>query len=263
MMQPHGYPPGISIVLPAYNEEDCIETAVIRSFSVLDKVNRPHEVLVVDDGSSDHTAEICRNLQKQFPSLRLIQHEGNKGYGVALRTGFHGSRYDLVFYTDSDNQFDVSELKYFLPIIDSYDLVVGFRIYRYDPPLRLFLSWGYNRLIRLLFGIRLHDIDCSFKLFRREIFDSMQLTSEDFFVDTEIMLKAKRLGYRINEVGVRHYPRTAGRTTVRPSDIPRTLLTLMRISRSARGLKRITKFDPSRVPALPEITSETAPRALR
>jgi dolichol-phosphate mannosyltransferase len=261
MKYPATYPPGISIILPAYNEEDSIETAVTRSYSVLKKLDRPHEVIVVDDGSRDHTAEICRRLRTDHPSLRLIEFGENKGYGVALRTGFLAGQYSLVFYTDSDNQFDVSELKYLLPLMDSYDIVVGFRIYRYDRPLRLFLSWGYNRLIRWLFRIRLHDIDCSFKVFRREIFDRMELTSTDFFIDTELILKAKRLGYRLNEVGVRHYPRTAGRSTVRPSDIPRTLLTLMRIARDARRLKPITQFDPTRLPALPEIPSEASSRA--
>ena len=252
------YPAGISIVLPAFNEEDNIKTAVTRCAAVLEKLGHPHEIVVVDDGSRDQTAAICKGLKESNPRVRLVQFEQNRGYGVALRTGFLEAKYNLVFYTDSDNQFDVSELKYLLPIIDSYDLVVGFRIYRYDRPIRLFLSWGYNMLIRLLFRIRLHDIDCSFKLFRREIFDTMHLSSDDFFIDTEIMLKAKKLGYRINEVGVRHYPRMAGATTVRPSDIPRTLRTLLRIWRDSPGIKPVTTFDPARVPALPDIASEAS-----
>ncbi len=253
MNEAASYPYGISIVLPAYNEEDNITTAITRCLTVLEQLQRPHEVIVVNDGSKDQTLAKCRKLAESHPNLRVIDFERNRGYGVALRTGYHSAKYDLVFYTDSDNQFDVSELKYLLPIIDSYELVVGFRIYRYDLPLRLFLSWGYNLLIRLLFRIRLHDVDCSFKLFRREIFDVMQLESGDFFIDTEIILKAKRLGYRINEVGVRHYPRPAGHSTVRPSDIPRTLRTLMRIWRSARQLKPVTKYRPAEIPSLPDI----------
>ena len=254
MTEKHSYPYGLSIVLPAYNEEDNIQVAVSRCFAVLEKLGLPHEVIIVNDGSKDQTAENCRKLVAAQPRLRLIEFEHNRGYGAALRAGFLSANYGLVFYTDSDNQFDVSELKYFLPIIeDSYDLVVGFRIYRYDRPLRLFLSWGYNLLIRLLLGIRVHDVDCSFKLFRREIFDLLQLEANDFFIDTEMVLKANRLGLRMNEVGVRHYPRTAGRTTVRPSDIPRTLLTLFRIWRSARCLQPIRKPQSSSAPALPDI----------
>ena len=240
------YPPGLSIVLPAFNEEDNIATAVSRCVAVLEQLGGDHEIIIVNDGSADRTSAICHELAKKTRGLRVIDFEQNRGYGVALRTGFLAARHRLVFYTDSDNQFDVSELKYLLPIIDSYDLVVGFRIYRYDRPMRLFLSWGYNLLVRLVFGIRIHDIDCAFKLFRREIFDTMQLESSDFFIDTEIVAKAKRLGYRLNEVGVRHYPRMAGKTTVRPSDIPRTLRTLSRI------WKRTRRMEPQPKPPIPE-----------
>jgi len=243
------YPRGLSIVLPAYNEEENIATAVNRCLTVLGQLGLPHEVIVVNDGSADATPAICKKLAADYSSLRVIDFEKNRGYGVALRTGFLAARYRHVFYTDSDNQFDVSEVKYFLPIIDSYDLVVGFRVYRYDRPMRLFLSWGYNFLVRLIFGIRVHDIDCAFKLFRREVFDAMQLESADFFIDTEIVVKAKRLGYRMNEVGVRHYPRMAGQTTVRPSDIPRTLRTLVRIWRSCLKMQRKPEaVAPSQLP---------------
>lgn len=242
------YPHGLSIVLPAYNEEENIATAVSRCFTVLEQLGMPHEVIVVNDGSVDATPAICKKLEQQNASFRLIDFEQNRGYGVALRTGFLAARYRHVFYTDSDNQFDVSELKYLLPIIDSYDLVVGFRIYRYDRPVRLFLSWGYNLLVRLIFNIRVHDVDCAFKLFRREIFDNLQLEANDFFIDTEIVVKSKRLGYRLNEVGVRHYPRMAGKTTVRPSDIPRTLRTLFRIWKSCRRMKQPATPTPAPLP---------------
>jgi len=243
------YPPGLSIVLPAYNEEENIATAVSRCFTVLEQLGMPHEVVVVNDGSADSTPAICKKLAQENTRFRLVDFERNKGYGVALRTGFLAARFRHVFYTDSDNQFDVSELKYLLPIIDTYDLVVGFRVYRYDRPMRIFLSWGYNLLVRLVFGIRVHDVDCAFKLFRREIFDGMQLESNDFFIDTEIVVKSKRLGYRLNEVGVRHYPRMAGKTTVRPSDIPRTLRTLFRIWKSYRRMKPQPEVpEPAKLP---------------
>ena len=129
----------------------------------------------------------------------------------------------LVFYTDADNQFDVHELKNLLPSIDDYDIVSGFRIYRFDPFSRLVLSWGYNLLVRVLFRIRVRDVDCAFKLFRREIFDRIHIESKRFFVDTEILAKASRLGLKMTEIGVRHYPRTAGESTVRPSHVLHTL----------------------------------------
>ena len=129
----------------------------------------------------------------------------------------------LLFYTDADNQFDVKELKNLLAAIDDYDIVCGFRIYRFDPFSRLVLSWGYNLIVRILFRIRVRDVDCAFKLFRREVFDRVHIESKKFFVDTEILAKASKVGMRMTEIGVRHYPRTAGESTVRPSHIIHTL----------------------------------------
>ena len=137
----------------------------------------------------------------------------------------------MVFYTDSDNQFDIGELEYFLPLIETNDVVIGFRVYRYDPVLRSLLSWGYNRLVRVLFRVRVRDVDCSFKLFRREALAKIPTESTDFFIDTELVAKARKRNFRIVEKGVRHYARAAGETTVRASDVPRTLRTILRMWR--------------------------------
>lgn len=214
----------LSIVLPAYNEEDNIE----RQVEAVDAVCRDlrfddWEILVVDDGSRDRTRAVCEALQERYPKLKVLVHEVNRGYAQALRTGFTSATKPIVFYTDADNQFDVREIKNLLPAIDDYDLVCGFRIYRFDPFSRLVLSWGYNLLVRLLFRIRVRDVDCAFKLFRREIFDRIHIESRKFFVDTEILAKASKLGLKMTEIGVRHYPRVAGESTVRPSHVVSTL----------------------------------------
>ena len=215
----------ISVVLPAYNEAENIETQVRNVDDVLRDLRfDEYEILVVDDGSSDATRAICEALVSDVPKLRVIVHETNRGYAQALRSGFTEAALPLVFYTDADNQFDVRELKNLLAAIDDYDLVCGFRIYRFDPFSRLVLSWGYNLLVRILFRIRVRDVDCAFKLFRREIFDRIHIESKKFFVDTEILAKASKLGMRMTEIGVRHLPRTAGESTVRPSHVVSTLV---------------------------------------
>jgi hypothetical protein len=135
----------------------------------------------------------------------------------------------LIFYTDSDNQFDVKEIRHLLPLIEDADIVCGFRIYRFDPLTRLVLSWGFNLLVRIIFRIKVRDIDCAFKLFRREVFDKVKIESKKFFVDAEMLAKARYYGFRLAELGVRHYPRTAGSSTVRPSHIISTLKELARI----------------------------------
>ncbi len=215
---------GLSIVLPAFNEEESIATAVDRTLATLREVARQDEVIVVNDGSRDRTAEVVQELaRRHYPCVRLLNHIQNRGYGAALRTGFGHARYGLVFFTDSDNQFDIAELKYFLPLMEGYDIATGFRVYRYDSVLRCIVSWCYNRLVNVLFRLKVRDVDCAFKLFRKEVLNKITIECDNFFVSTELLAKARKWNFRIVEKGVRHYPRMAGETTVRPSDVPRTL----------------------------------------
>ena len=217
----------LSIVLPAYNEAENIRAAVEKGLAVAEKLASNYEVIVVDDGSRDTTCEEVEALAKdQYPKVRLVKHHVNLGYGAALRTGFKHSRYGLVFFTDSDNQFDMSELEYFLPMMADYDLITGFRVYRYDPVLRCILSWIYNRIVGVLFRLHVRDVDCAFKLMSREVVQKATIECNNFFVNTELLARARRWNFRIAEKGVRHYPRMAGETSVRPSDIPRTLATV-------------------------------------
>ncbi|HXG66152.1 MAG TPA: glycosyltransferase family 2 protein [Blastocatellia bacterium] len=221
----------ISAVLPAFNEEENIETATTRMAEVLKSLSlRDWEVIVVDDGSVDRTGEIADRLASEDPQhIRVFHHSPNLGYAEALKTGFTNARCQLIFYTDSDNQFDVRELKNLLPLVEDADIVCGFRIYRFDPLTRLVLSWGFNLLVRIIFRIGVRDIDCAFKLFRREVFDYVQIESKKFFVDAEVLAKARYHGFRLVEIGVRHYPRVAGRSTVRASHILSTLRELAHI----------------------------------
>ena len=218
---------GISVVLPAYNEVANIGAAVEKSLAVVERLSPRHEVIVVDDGSRDGTQATVEALAREsYPRVRYVRHDRNLGYGAALRTGFKHARYGLVFFTDSDNQFDVSELEYFIPMMSSFDMITGFRVYRYDTVLRCILSWIYNRLVGVLFRLRVRDVDCGFKLMTREVVQKITIECDNFFVNTELLAKARRWNFRIAEKGVRHYPRTAGETSVRPSDIPRTLATV-------------------------------------
>lgn len=220
----------ISFVLPAYNEEENIEKATTAIVDVAETLDLDdYEVIVVNDGSVDRTREIIDSVAASNPHIRPIHQPTNLGYADALKAGFTSARMALVFYTDSDLQFDVREVKNFLPASDDYDIVCGFRIYRYDPLTRLFLAWGYNLLARTVFRLRVRDIDCAFKLFRKEVFDVIDIRSKKFFVDTEVLAKARYHGFRMTEIGVRHYPRAGGTSTVRPSHVLSTLRELARI----------------------------------
>jgi glycosyltransferase involved in cell wall biosynthesis len=225
-------PAGLSVVLPAFNEEANAPAVIQQGLEVLPELVKDFELIIVDDGSSDDTVGVVSELVEQhYPRVRLLRHERNRGYGAALRSGLGNARFDLIFYTDADRQFDLSELAYFVPLINGHDLVIGFRVYRYDTVLRSILSWIYNRLVGVLFRVRVRDVDCAYKLMTREVLDKLWLESDDFFVDAEIVARARKWNFRITQKGVRHYPRVAGETTVRPSDIPSTLREIARMWR--------------------------------
>lgn len=223
--------PSLTIVLPAYDEEYCIERACDEALGFLRAHVEDWELVVVDDGSSDRTGELVEAMAAEEPRLRPIRFPENRGYGRALAAGFDAAEKELVFFTDADSQFDVRELKQVIPVLEESgaDVVLGFRVYRYDSVIRCFLSWTYNRIVRVLFGVCVRDVDCSFKLFRRHVLEAITIECDDFFVDTEIVARIGKQGFKTVEVGVRHYPREAGRTTVRASHIPKTLLTVFRM----------------------------------
>jgi dolichol-phosphate mannosyltransferase len=222
--------PTLSVILPAFNEAGNIERAVRTSASAVSPLVEDYELVVVDDGSSDETPRILERLKLEVGTrLRVVTHETNFGYGVALRSGFDAARGRLVFYTDADNQFDLGELVDFLPLMDSYDAALGYRVGRQDGAFRLMVSNGYNALASAAFGMSVRDLNCSFKLFRREALTSLRLEEKHFFIDTEIVIQLHRAGYRFTQRGVRHYPRTAGKSSVSPTDVPRTFLQLLKL----------------------------------
>ena len=215
----------LSVFFPAYCEAGNLEKMVPRAVEVLGGIGlRDYEVIVVDDGSPDRTGEVADDLARRFPKVRVVRHEHNQGYGVALRTGFKSARMDYVFYSDGDNQYDLDDLRKFVALIPFTDIVSGFRIRKQYSLYRKLTSFTYNLMLRFLFDLSDRDIDCAFKLYPRELFDRIELESRDAFIDAEVAIKARALNYRTTEVGVTHLPRTDGVSTYgRPSVIIRTI----------------------------------------
>jgi glycosyltransferase involved in cell wall biosynthesis len=205
--------PSISAALPAFNEEANIARTIGALVPVLASLTDDYEIIVVDDGSRDRTAEVTRALAAQYPQVRLVQHKINQGYGAALYNGFTAATKDYVFMTDSDAQFDVRELTKFVPLLADADMVIGYRAPRRDPFVRRLNGWGWTSLGNLLFGYTARDVDCAFKLFRREIMDNIDVQSRGAAFSLEFMVRARRAGYRVREVPVTHLPRTAGKQT--------------------------------------------------
>ncbi len=203
----------ISVVLPAHNEEEAIATTVQDVIDTLSGWKLDFEVIVVDDGSLDDTGAILDTLSAVHTRLRVIHHDGNQGYGAALVSGFNASSKDLTFFMDSDGQFDIHDLARFLPLIEEYDAVLGYRIDRQDTWMRKFNAWGWKQLVRLVFGIHIRDVDCAFKLYPTNFFREHTLETRGAMINTEILYKFTRAGNTYTQVGVRHLPRKGGRAT--------------------------------------------------
>jgi glycosyltransferase involved in cell wall biosynthesis len=205
--------PSLSVFLPSYNEAENIERVSEQAIAVLESLGADYELIIVDDGSSDGTGRIADRIAAKNKNIKVIHHPTNLGYGAALQSGFGAATKELVFYTDGDGQFDMKEMPALLPLMEEYDIVSCFRINRQDNVIRKINAWCWTRLVNFLFGMRIRDIDCAFKLYRRKIFDEINLSSKGALIDAEILARAIRKGYRVTQRGVHHYPRTAGTQT--------------------------------------------------
>jgi glycosyltransferase involved in cell wall biosynthesis len=200
----------ISVFFPCYNEQENVGRTVEKALDVLEKLNADFEVIIVDDGSSDDTGRIADEIAGDHDKVKVVHHGSNLGYGAALQSGFKSATKELVFYTDGDGQFDINEMPPLLDLMEQYDIVSCYRLNRRDPLIRKINGWCWTRLVCLLFGLKVRDIDCAFKLYKREIFDKIEMSSTGALIDAEILARAARKGYRITQKGVHHYPRTAG-----------------------------------------------------
>ncbi|OGD86620.1 hypothetical protein A2Z23_01090 [Candidatus Curtissbacteria bacterium RBG_16_39_7] len=203
--------PAISVFFPAHNEEKNIQKSVLQALVILPQVAQEFEIIVIDDGSIDKTAAIVKRIANKKPAVKLISHKTNLGYGASLKTGFYSSRYPLICFTDSDGQFDFSEIKFFLPHLKRSDLIVGYRRKRAEGLMREINAKAWAFLIRILFGLKVKDLDCAFKVIKKRVIDKIpKLESEGAMISAELLVKTKKMGFKIAEIPVSHYPRKAG-----------------------------------------------------
>ncbi|MHC4758392.1 MAG: glycosyltransferase family 2 protein [Planctomycetota bacterium] len=203
----------ITVFFPCYNEEDNVEATVSKAVVTLENINADYEILIVNDGSSDSTDSIADKLASQNSKIKAIHHPTNLGYGAALQSGFKGATKELVFYTDGDGQFDISEMPGLLDQVKEYDIVSCFRINRQDNIIRRINGYCWTKLVCILFRLKVRDIDCAFKLYKTKIFDNIKLCSSGALIDAEILARAAGKGYTIGQKGVHHLPRIAGEQT--------------------------------------------------
>ncbi len=212
-----GRVPALSYFFPVHDEAENIEPLVAEALEVLPELAERFEIIAVDDGSRDGTGEVADRLAAEYPDVvRVVHHPVNRGYGAALRSGFRASRYPLVCFTDGDRQFRLRDLRRLLVRLEGHDrpdAVVGYRLRRADPAVRLVYARLYRLALRLFYGLLVHDPDCACKLVRRDALADVRLESGGAFLSAELLIKLREQGRRVVEVGVPHYPRTAGRAS--------------------------------------------------
>jgi glycosyltransferase involved in cell wall biosynthesis len=203
----------LTVFFPCYNEKDAVRPLTEKALRVLPGICADYEVLLIDDGSKDGTSKLADQLARQYPAVRVIHHPANKGYGAALQSGFRGASKAYVFYTDGDGQFDLAELPGLLGLMNTVDVVSAYRMNRQEGLIRKLNAFCWTTLVGFLFNLQLRDIDCAFKLYKKSILDEIEMVSTGALIDTEILARLSRKGYKIAQVGVHHYPRIAGKAT--------------------------------------------------
>ena len=202
---------GLTVFFPAYNDGGTIPSMVLTAQIAAREVTDDYEIIVVNDGSQDHTPFVLAELEKHIPQLRVIHHPQNRGYGAALRTGFASASREWIFYTDGDAQYNPMELPLLVEALhDGVDVVNGWKISRNDPFIRVLIGAVYNFGVKLLFGIHLKDVDCDYRLMRRSIFSVIELESPTGSICVEMIKKIQDAGFKFAEVPVSHYHRQYG-----------------------------------------------------
>ncbi|HVQ30715.1 MAG TPA: glycosyltransferase family 2 protein [Vicinamibacteria bacterium] len=222
--------PSLSIFFPAYNDAGTIASLALVAHMSAREIVDDYEVIVVEDGSPDHTGALLDEMATHFPWLKVVHHERNRGYGGALRTGFATASKDLVFYTDGDAQYDPREMKTLMAAFsDDVDFVNGYKISRNDPFHRVVIGRVYHWFVKLAFGLRLRDVDCDFRLMRRSVFEKVRLTRSSGVICVELMKKVQDHGYRLAEVPVHHFHRSYGKSQF--FNFPRVARTLLDLAK--------------------------------
>jgi glycosyltransferase involved in cell wall biosynthesis len=208
--KPPTKPLSLTIFFPCHNEEDNVERVTRQAVEVGRQVADDLEVIIVDDGSKDRTAEIADRLAAEIPEVRAVHNRPNLGYGGALQRGFREATKNWIFYTDGDGQFDLGEIPRVLPLLEQYDVVSCYRLDRKDSLVRKLNAFAWTTLVNLLFRLKLRDIDGAFKFYPKPFIDAIEMRSMGALIDTEMLAKARNLGLSIGQTGVHHYPRLAG-----------------------------------------------------
>lgn len=223
--------PSVSIFYPCYNDWGTMGSMVLLTVQTAERLGLDYDITLVDDGSDSHTLQLLDIIEANYPAVRIVRHEKNRGYGGALRSGFAAATKEWIFYTDGDAQYDVRELERLIERAGpDLDVVQGYKITRHDPMHRRIIGRVYHWIVKLAFGLRLRDVDCDFRLIRRSVFDRIALVHNSGVICCEMMVKIQRAGFRVAEVPVNHFQRAHGKSQ---------FFNLPRIARVAKNLAEL------------------------
>ncbi|HEV8117105.1 MAG TPA: glycosyltransferase family 2 protein [Thermoanaerobaculia bacterium] len=214
----------MSLFFPVYRDEATVERVTRKAVAVMEELAHEYEVIIVDDGSPDRAGQVADELARSLPRVRVIHHGTNRGYGAALRTGIQAARYDWICFTDGDDEYEIEDVRKLTRLRDYYDLIITFRYAKRYSGVRIFVSYVYNKLLRLLFQTRYRDISCGLRLIRKSVADELDLQSTSPFIGAEIAIKTLIKGYRVGEVGVQTFPRELGKGS--STTLPNILATI-------------------------------------
>ncbi len=232
--------PRISLFFPVFRDEATVERVALKALAVLTELASDHEVLIIDDGSPDRAGAVADELARRHPSIRVIHHPVNLGYGRALRSGFEAARFEWIAFTDGDDEYEVDDLRKLVRLREHYDLIITFRYAKRYSGVRVFVSWVYNQLLRRIFQTRYRDVSCGLRLIRKEIADELQLQSSSPFIGAEIAIKTMLKGFRVGEVGIQTFPREFGRGS---STSLKNIWATLRDIRSVYGTVFSSRYD--------------------
>lgn len=220
----------ISVFFPVYNDEKTVRKVTIKALRVLKEIADKYEVLIINDGSPDLSGEIADKLAKEYPFVRVIHHEVNKGYGAAIKTGLENTKYEWVCFTDGDDEYDLEDLKKMILLKNYYDLIITFRYIKLYSTFRIFISGIYNKIFRFLFKTNYRDISTGLRLIRKEVIDDLKLISDSPFIGAEITVRTMLKGYRVGEMGIQTFPREFGKgASVSFKNIIKTIKDMRRV----------------------------------
>ena len=222
----------ITLFFPVFNDERTVRSVTEKSIAVLSEVAARYEVLIIDDCSPDRSGAIADELAREHECVRAFHHDRNRGYGAAIRTGFANARYEWICLTDGDDEYDVFDLEKLIRLRDFYDLIITFRYVKLYSGVRVFISWAYNLLVRILFRSPYRDISTGLRLVRKSLVEQIDLESSSPFIGAELTIKTMLRGYRIGEVGIQTFPRAFGRGfSTTPANIRATIADMLRTRR--------------------------------